>query len=120
MPQFLVFLIFLELISAWAAVAQPSRISGRIAATERFRLAGNVHPKAMLENDQGPVDPNLKLSRVTVVLQPSSSQQAALDQLLRDQQDPSSTNYHHWLTPEEYADRFGVSQNDVNQIVVWL
>lgn len=60
------------------------------------------------------------LSRVTIVLQPSSSQQAALNQLLRDQQDPSSVNYHHWLTPEQYADLFGVSQADVNQIVAWL
>ena len=37
------------------------------------------------------------------------AQQAALDRLLADQQTPSSPNYHKWLTPEQYADRFGLS-----------
>ncbi len=120
MPKSLVFVVFLGLIPALAAAAQPNRISGRIAAAQRVQLAGNVHPKAVPENDQGPVDPSLQLSRVTIVLQPSAAQQAALEQLLRDQQDPSSANYHHWLTPEEYADRFGVSRNDVTQILTWL
>jgi hypothetical protein len=40
--------------------------------------------------------------------------------LLEEQQDPSSPNYHHWLTPEQYADRFGLSQNDINQVEAWL
>src|SRR5690348_4178625 len=115
-----VLLVFIVLVLALAAVAQPSRISGRIAAGQRIQLAGNIHPKALPENDRGPVDPNLRLSRVTIVLQPSVAQQAALDQLLRDQQDPASPNYHHWLTPEEYAGRFGVSQQDVDQMLAWL
>src|SRR5579884_4274974 len=102
------------------AFAQPNRIAGRIAASQRFRLNGNVHPKATPENDRGPVDPNLELSRVTLVLQPTADQKAALAQLLADQQDPASPNYHHWLTPEEYAGRFGVSPNDLNQITGWL
>jgi subtilase family serine protease len=55
-----------------------------------------------------------------LVLKPSASQQADLDQLLEQQQDPSSPNYHQWLTPEEYADRFGVSQADVDKITAWL
>ena len=48
------------------------------------------------------------------------AQQAALEQLLAEQQDPASPNYHNWLTPEQYADRFGVSQNDIDKIVSWL
>ena len=102
------------------AFAQPNRIAERIAAVQRFRLNGNVHPKATLENDRGPVNPNLQLSRVTLVLQPTASQKAALAQLLADQQNPASPNYHYWLTPEQYADQFGVSQNDLNQITGWL
>ena len=60
------------------------------------------------------------LPYVTLVLSPSPSQQAALDQLLAQQQNPSSPNYHQWLTPERYADRFGVSQADVDKISAWL
>ena len=34
--------------------------------------------------------------------------------------DPSSANYHKWLSPEQYADQFGVSPNDINRITAWL
>jgi uncharacterized protein (TIGR03437 family) len=39
---------------------------------------------------------------------------------LAQQQDPSSPNYHRWLTPEQYAERFGVSQSDIDKMVAWL
>lgn len=54
------------------------------------------------------------------MLQRTDAQQADLAQLLAHQQDPSSPDYHHWLTPEQFADRFGVSQVDLNQIIAWL
>ncbi len=54
------------------------------------------------------------------MLKPSNSQQAELEQLLVDQQDPFSANYHQWLTPEQYADRFGASPADLDKVVSWL
>jgi hypothetical protein len=81
------------------AVAQRNRIANRIDDARRVALTGHLHPRALPENDEGSVDPALALSRVTLVLQPSSDQQAQLKQLLAEQQDPSSPNYHHWLTP---------------------
>ena len=36
------------------------------------------------------------------------------------QQTPGSPNYHHWLTPEEYGQRFGVSDADIGKITQWL
>ncbi|HLK18201.1 MAG TPA: protease pro-enzyme activation domain-containing protein [Bryobacteraceae bacterium] len=105
---------------AGAANAQPSRISKTVDGTDRFILRGSVHPKARPENDQGRVTPSLPMSYVTLMLTPSESQKADLAQLLRDQQDPNSPNYHHWLTPEEYADRFGVGVDDLNKITSWL
>jgi len=102
------------------AIAQPNRIAGRIDNARRIALQGHVYPKARPENDQGAVDPAFVLPRVTLVLQQSAAEKATLDQLLAEQQDPSSPNYHRWLTPEQYADKFGVSQDDLNQIVTWL
>ena len=43
-----------------------------------------------------------------------------MEQLLANQQNPASRRFHKWLTPEQYAERFGVSQNDVNRITAWL
>jgi uncharacterized protein (TIGR03437 family) len=84
------------------------------------RLAGHIPGEARAENDEGPVDPSMPMRSLTLVLKPSAEQQAALDQLLAEQQDPASPNYHHWLTPEEYADRFGLSQDDLQKVVAWL
>jgi len=100
--------------------AQSNRIAGRISGSQRFTLTGHLHPLARSEYDQGPVDRSMAMSRVTFVLQPSPAQQADLVQLLAAQQDPSSANYHKWLTPEAYADRFGLSQDDIATIVAWL
>ncbi len=100
--------------------AQPSRIKGPIQSAKRVTLAGHVRPQAQAANDDGPAEASLELSGLTMVLRPSAEQQAALDQLLKDQQNPSSPNYHHWLTPDEYAQRFGASQEDIDHITAWL
>lgn len=110
----------IELLPGALPAAQRNRIVGPIDNRNRVALRGHIHPKALPENDQGRVDASLTLPYVTMVLKPSPAQQADLEQLLAQQQDPSSANYHRWLTPEEYADRFGVSQDDLNQIVAWV
>jgi len=79
-----------------------------------------MHPRATADSDRGPVARSLKLDYVTLSLAQSASQQADLDQLLIEQQTPGSPNYHRWLTPEEYADRFGVGEEDLKAIVGWL
>lgn len=110
----------LQLVPAALPAAQRNRIVGPIDNRKRVPLRGHIHPKALPENDLGRVDPSLALPYVTVMLKQSPAQQADLDQLLAQQQDPSSPNYHRWLTPEIYADRFGVSQGDLSQVVAWL
>ncbi len=105
---------------AMMAPAQPSRITAQIDNSRRITLTGHLHPKALPQYDQGALDPSTQLSRVTIMLQPSAAQQADLKQLLADQQNPSSPNYHKWLTPEEYANRFGASVSDLNTVAQWL
>ena len=103
-----------------AANAQPSRISQRVDNARRTVLTGHVHPQARPENDQGRVSPSLPLPYVTLSVAPSDAQAAELEQLLADQQTAGSPDYHRWLTPEQYAQRFGVSEPDMSQIAGWL
>jgi subtilase family serine protease len=51
---------------------------------------------------------------------PSASQQQDLDTLLAEQQDPTSANYHKWITPAEWATRFGMSDADLQKVQAWL
>ena len=50
----------------------------------------------------------------------TESQQDALNTLMLQQQNPASANYHQWLTPEQYAGSFGLSQSDFARAVAWL
>jgi uncharacterized protein (TIGR03437 family) len=113
------FLLFL-CMSLAPLCAQRNRIAARIDDSRTIVLRGRVHPKARMENDRGPVESTFQVPGITLLLKSSAGQQSDLQQLLEQQQDPSSPNYHQWLTPEQYADRFGVSASDTAKIVDWL
>ena len=82
-------------------------------------VAGNVHPQAHRELDQGRVDPSMSM-RVTMTFKMTSAQQADLDALLAAQQKRGSPDYQRWLTPEQFGSRFGLSQGDINKVTAWL
>ena len=105
---------------AWAACAQQDRITAPIDTTRTAVLKGNRSSRALPQYDRGPVDPGQLINGVTLVFMRTASQQAALDQLLAQQQDPTSPNYHNWLTPEQFADRFGLSSVDLAKVTGWL
>jgi hypothetical protein len=107
-------------VPSLAAINQPNRIHGVIPNTPTVALKSNVHPMAQPQNDEGPVDPGMKLDRIVMFFQSTPAQQADLKQFLQDLQNPSSPSYHKWLTPEQYAARFGVSKNDIAKIENWL
>jgi hypothetical protein len=96
------------------------RILEAIDNASSVELHGNVRPMFRAENDMGPVEDSFKLENISLTFKLTETQQAALAALLDQLQNPSSPNFHKWLTPEQYADRFGLSQNDINQVVAWL
>jgi len=110
----------LAILCTASAMAQSSRITQPPDNRKRAVLTGNLHPKALPANDRGRVTPSLAIPYITLALAPSASQQTELDKLLLDQQTPGSPNYRHWLTPEEYGQRFGLSDADLAQITQWL
>ena len=115
-------LFVLVALTSLATAQQPQqrRIVRPVDDNSFVRIAGTVHPRLANATDRGAVSPTMQLNRMMLVLPPSAEQQAALDQLLVEQQDPSSPNYHKWLTPEEFADRFGLAQADIAALSAWL
>jgi hypothetical protein len=111
------------LLSSLAApqeIGVPARIKQAIAETKLTVLKGNTYPLARPEFDRGPAPPNLPLNRMLLVLQRSAEQEAALDALLDHLQDKSSPNYHTWLTPAQFGQQFGPSDQDIQTITSWL
>jgi subtilase family serine protease len=60
------------------------------------------------------------LSSVSLHFNMTDAQQADLNQLLNDQQNPASPHYHQWLTPEQFGARFGLSSSDLATVKSWL
>ena len=102
------------------AQGQENRLKEVIDSRRSEILPGNVHPLVQAQYDQGPADEERLIQPITLVLKRSAEQQAALNKLLEEQQDPSSKEYHHWLTPQQFGQRFGFSQADIARISTWL
>ena len=100
--------------------AQPARVLSPLDPSKTKLLAGNRTTKARSQDDRGRLDSSAAISGITLIFRPSPSQAGDLEQLLVEQRDPTSPNYHKWLTPEEYADRFGLGGNDIREVTSWL
>lgn len=102
-------------------VSQPrSRIVDAIDESRLVALRGNVHPLARPRYDRGPVDSQLLLERMQLVLRRSPEQEAALEKRLAELYDPKSPLFHHWLTPEEFGGLYGPSDADLAKVTNWL
>ncbi len=82
-------------------------------------LAGNRLRVLTPNMDLGTVEES-KALRLYVVLKRTPEQQADLDTLLSEQQNPASPIFHKWLTPEQFGARFGAAQADIDQVTHWL
>jgi hypothetical protein len=100
--------------------AQPDRITGPIDSSQLVALTGNVHGSAQPRFEIGRADGSKLLYGVALAFRPSAAQQQDLNSLLAQQQDRTSPNYHKWLTPAQFADRFGMTQNDIDRVSSWL
>ena len=113
--------IFIAFVfSTLSHAVSADRVTGVIDSSSAIELQKSLHPRAQPKYDRGPVDPSFRLASITLMTLPSASQQKALNLLLAQQQDRTSSNYHKWFTPSQYADQFGLSQNDLNRITAWL
>ena len=110
----------LLLIPGSQLLAQQNRLPESVDAARRVMLRGSASPRAEVQLDCGPVEPATRLRSLSLMLNGTPAQQAALDRLLAEQQDPESPNFLRWLTPEEFADRFSLSQSDYDRVAEWL
>ncbi len=117
---FVVAVLSTLVLTSMCFAASADRITSPIVAAQTTRVANGVPLQAKAKFDQGRVDPNLQLPYITLLTVPTPAQHKALNELLANQQKPHSASYHKWLTPEEYADQFGLSQNDIGKLTAWL
>jgi len=108
------------LLAVGARAQSADRVLGPVNPSQVVTLDGHHPSWAQPRADAGAVPAELRLQHLTLVLARSPQEQQAFEQFLRNQQNPASGDYHHWLTPREVGERFGVSPHDTAAITQWL
>ena len=111
-------------IAAPAALAAgqnsiPDRINASASSGSPVAIPQSIHPSVKSATDLGPASPVTRLD-MSIRFNMTGAQQAAVDQLLIDQQNPASPSYHQWLTPIQYGAQFGLSSTDIAKVTAWL
>ena len=110
--------------SVFIARVRAQQMSGRIAAeidnSARMTLAGTHPPVVRHAKDMGSVVTNMPLHGMSIVFNRSAAQESSLQALIAAQQTPGSPLYHQWLTPEQFAARFGMTDSDLAKVQAWL
>jgi subtilase family serine protease len=73
-----------------------------------------------VEYDRGPLPAETLLRGVALHFRRTAAQEADLQSLLHSQKDSKSPLYHQWLTPEQFADRFGLAESKLELVEGWL
>ncbi|MBV8571715.1 MAG: peptidase S53, partial [Acidobacteriaceae bacterium] len=98
----------------------PAMLTQGINEKVLVALPGNVRPEASSAKDQGPVADSLELEHMFLQLKRPPAQEAALSSFLEDLHDPLSPNFHHWITAQEFGERFGIAKSDLDAVTSWL
>ncbi len=83
-------------------------------------LARGAHPLARPDLEIGRLAADQRIENLSLVFKLSAGQLADRDALVASLTSPGSPQYHRWLTPEDYAARFGARASDVDRTVAWL
>jgi len=107
---------------AFGASQAPRRLRSDIDDSQTFVLKGNTRPvvELGLAQDRGEISASQTLPRMSIHFAMTAAQRADLAQLLTQQQDRRSPQFHKFLTPESYAARFGLNTADLQKITLWL
>ena len=98
----------------------PSRVLSVVDLNDRVALSRIARPWTTKATDLGAVAGQTPAPRMILLLQRSAQQQQALNEYVSDLQNASSPRYHHWLTPGQYADTYGINAEDVAAVTAWL
>ena len=109
-------------VSSPAAAAQMSatRLAGDWRSTGVVTIPNRRPPLPPSATDLGAASSGARLERMLLLLDPSPDQQQALIAEIENQQNPASSEYHHWLTPAAFADAYANSAADLAAVVAWL
>jgi subtilase family serine protease len=103
-----------------AAALSLTAAGASVSNADLVPLSGNVHQFTRAQFDAGEAPSTLRPSGLDIVFAKTPAQQRALQRLLAAQQDSKSPQYHKWLSPAQYGQRFGASDATLAAVTSWL
>ena len=104
-----------------AGVSAPApRVLGDWRGSAAVAIAHSKPSKNPAAIGLGPAPGNQVLGRMLLLLAPAPVQQQALAAELASLQNPASPSYHHWLTPQAFAQSYANIPSDVAAVTAWL
>ena len=107
-------------LSAMAFAGSAQNAPRVVDENVRVTIAESVHPMARAEFRIAPASRALPMDRMVLVLPVRKGAEEQLDALLEAQLNPKSSQYHKWLTPEQFGKRFGITDSDLATVKSWL
>lgn len=111
------------LSSTGIALAAGSDAAARITQpidASHLVVAGGTPALAKSSVDLGAVDGSLPLEHLHLQLTRSAEAEQALETRIVALQDPTSDQYHHWLTADELGEKYGPAEADIAAVEEWL
>jgi len=97
------------------------QVVGAIDESQLVTLSGNTRPEARNSAyDRGNIPDTLELPHMILVLRPPAEREAAFARHIDQLTDPTSPNYHHWLSASEIGANYGPSAADIAAVRHWL
>ena len=115
----------LLLILGWgqAALSQAlpqTRIVTEVKNEQRVAVEGTTPAFLAVSSETGRLPGGQNLGRMILQLTATDEQEQAAEKLVSDLHDPSSPSFHNWLTPSEFGQKFGVTEQDAAKVQQWL
>src|SRR6267143_3440874 len=115
-------LAFLLLAAVPANAQGQSGLQSRVLITQnveeekRVTLKGNTRPEARAENDRGAVTDDFPMEHMFLQLQRPPELEKALQQFIDELHTPDSSNFHRWITAQQFGARVGPAKQDLDTV----
>ncbi|HUI51551.1 MAG TPA: protease pro-enzyme activation domain-containing protein, partial [Terriglobales bacterium] len=113
-------LVFSAVFPACAHAQFPALPTENTQAEGLTRIERSAPAWTAFAMDAGRVEASHPMSRMVMALAPPAEKQQALAKFLEDVQNRNSPQYHRWLAPAEFGERFGVADADAEAVRRWL
>ena len=94
-------LVLSSALYAQSSTAAKTLVTESINGSNIVRLAGNMRPEATPANDKGPLADSHVLQHMFMLLNRPADRETAIETYADSLSDPTSPNYHRWLTAKQ-------------------